>query len=69
MPIIKLGGLQKFYHQKQWASELPTLRTTDLKYGYPTLLEGVTSPEYPANTKTADNKGPLFMVFLNFKIQ
>ncbi len=32
MPIIKLSGPQKFSHLKQWASEDPTLRTTDLKY-------------------------------------
>jgi hypothetical protein len=30
MPIIKLGGQQKFSHLKKWASELPSLRTTDL---------------------------------------
>ena len=30
MPIIKVGGPQKFSHLKQWASELPKLRTTDL---------------------------------------
>ena len=30
MPIIELGGLQKFSLPKYWASELPTLRTTAL---------------------------------------
>ncbi len=30
MPIIKHGGPQKFSHLKQWASELPKLRTTEL---------------------------------------
>jgi hypothetical protein len=24
------------------------------------IIRGVTSPEYPANTKTGDNEGPLF---------
>jgi len=32
MPIIKLGGPRKFFHLKKWASELPTLRTTDLHH-------------------------------------
>jgi hypothetical protein len=31
MPIIKLGGPQKFPQLKEWATELPTLRTTSLK--------------------------------------
>jgi len=31
MPIVKLGGLQKFSHLKLWAFELPILRTTDLE--------------------------------------
>jgi len=31
MPIIRLGGPQKFSHLKYWASELPMLRTTNLK--------------------------------------
>jgi len=31
MPIIKLGGPQKFPHLKDWDTELPTLRTTCLK--------------------------------------
>jgi len=34
MPIIKLGGPQKFSHMKKWASEFPALRTTDLERCY-----------------------------------
>ncbi len=37
MPIIKLDGLQKFSHLKQWASELPTLRSTALEQWFSTF--------------------------------
>jgi len=30
IPIIKLGGPQKFSHLKWWASDPSTLRTTDV---------------------------------------
>ena len=36
---------------------------TRMKYGFPSLFAGVTSKEYPTNTKTMDNEGPQFLPF------
>ena len=38
----------------------------EIRYRPPSLFVGVTSQEFPANAKTANNKGPQFFTVLTF---
>ena len=55
--------MTSFAYKKKKANHPNEGQSSFFKYRRPSLIAGVTFQEYPADTKTANNEGPLFGPF------
>ena len=60
----KFHKIESFFKGKKKKNFIFTKR--EEQYRRPSFFAGVMSQEFPENTKTANNKGPLFFTFLTF---